>query len=231
MENQTRFNLNAAVESWRQELAAQPNLASDDRRELETHLRDAVAGFQQRGLNEEESFWLARRRVGQPLQLSEEFEKADPAKVWRERVFWMVLAGLCMSLWSSLVDCIFFRFPPQSFLGLLFSYGYMLLFYLPPIGLAVFLAKGRLTQCSKILVTFFRSRWRLAICAVIFIIFTKGYVSFTQYRYYRTDHEDGAITLSRLWFNIFSETVWPLMLVVVATWLMPAQNRKTPKRA
>jgi hypothetical protein len=60
MENQTRFDLNAAIENWRNELAAQPNLASDDRRELETHLRDAIAGFQQRGLNDEESFWLAR---------------------------------------------------------------------------------------------------------------------------------------------------------------------------
>jgi hypothetical protein len=91
MENQTRFDLNAAIENWRNELAAQPSLASDDRRELETHLRDAIAGFQQRGLNDEESFWLASRRVGQPQQLDEEFVKADPAKVWRERVFWMAL--------------------------------------------------------------------------------------------------------------------------------------------
>ena len=80
MENQTRYDLNAAVENWRNELAAQPNLASDDRRELETHLRDAIAGFQQRGLNDEESFWLARRRVGQPQQLVEEFVKADPSQ-------------------------------------------------------------------------------------------------------------------------------------------------------
>ena len=105
MENQTRFDLNAAIENWRNELAAQPNLASDDRRELETHLRDAIAGFQQRGLNDEESFWLARRRVGQPQQLGEEFVKADPAKVWRERMFWMcagaflstTLGSICVS--------------------------------------------------------------------------------------------------------------------------------------
>jgi hypothetical protein len=75
MENQTRFDLNAAVENWRNELAAQPNLAAEDRRELETHLRDAIAGFQQRGLNDEESFWLPRRRVGQLQQLGEEFVK------------------------------------------------------------------------------------------------------------------------------------------------------------
>jgi hypothetical protein len=97
MENQTRFDLNAAIENWRNELAAQPNLASDDRRELETHLRDAIAGFRQRGLNDEESFWLARRRVGQPPQLGEEFVKANPAKICHERIvgiLWMALCGL-----------------------------------------------------------------------------------------------------------------------------------------
>ena len=104
MENQTRFDLNAAIENWRQELAAQSNLASDDRRELETHLRDSVAEFRQRGLNDEESFWLARRRVGQPQQLGEEFVKADPAKVWRERVFWMWLAVFLSSTLGSLTQ-------------------------------------------------------------------------------------------------------------------------------
>src|SRR5471032_597829 len=92
MEPQTRYDLNAAIESWRNELAAQPNLTAEVRRELETHLRDAIAGFQQRGLNDEESFWLARKRVGQPHPLGEEFEKADPAAIWRERIFWMCLA-------------------------------------------------------------------------------------------------------------------------------------------
>jgi hypothetical protein len=75
MENQTRFDLNAAVENWRNELAAQPHLAPDDRRELETHLRDAIAGFQQRGLNDEESFWHARERTGQLRLIEKEFKK------------------------------------------------------------------------------------------------------------------------------------------------------------
>jgi len=91
MENRTRFDLNTAIENWRNELAAQPNFASDDRRELETHLRDAITAFQQRGLNDEESFWLAGRRIGQPQQLRDEFEKANPTGVWRERIFWLAL--------------------------------------------------------------------------------------------------------------------------------------------
>lgn len=91
MENQTRFNLNTALENWRTELAAQPSLSPDDRRELETHLRDTFAEVKARGLSEEESFWLARRRVGQPQKLAEEFVKTDPTRIWRERVFWMMV--------------------------------------------------------------------------------------------------------------------------------------------
>src|SRR5882724_6695947 len=77
MENQTRYDLNAAVENWRNELAAQPNLATDDRRELETHLRDLISEFRRKGLNDEESFRKARQRVGPPRQLGNEFEKAN----------------------------------------------------------------------------------------------------------------------------------------------------------
>jgi hypothetical protein len=102
MENQTRFDLTAAVEKWRQELAGQPNLAADERRELETHLRDALADFRQRGLNDEESFWLARRRVGHPQELGEEFIKANPAKLYRERVFWLAFGLLIYRLWDVL---------------------------------------------------------------------------------------------------------------------------------
>lgn len=58
-ETKTRFDLNAAVQNWQQELAAQPELTEDDRRELEAHLRDTVVEFQRRGLNDDESFWLA----------------------------------------------------------------------------------------------------------------------------------------------------------------------------
>ena len=65
MATETRFNLNAAVETWRNELAAQPQLMPDDRRELERHLLDSITDLQERGLCDEEAFWLARRRIGQ----------------------------------------------------------------------------------------------------------------------------------------------------------------------
>ena len=232
MENQTRYDLNSAIESWRQELAAQAGLTAEVRRELETHLRDAIAGFQQRGLNDEESFWLARRRVGQPQLLGEEFVKADPSQVWGERVFWMVLACLIVSLWTNIVSCIPLHNWTSGFFGLLSAYAYVLLIYLPVIGLAIFLAKGQLNKRYYALAAIFQSRWRLATSAIVFIVVTHGSQAVMQYRnLIQTDHGRMAHTLDGFWVNVFSYMSWPLILVVLATWLMPRQNRKTPKRA
>jgi hypothetical protein len=102
METQTRYDLNAAMENWRTELAAQTGLTADDRRELETHLRDAIVGFQQRGLNDEECFWLACRRIGQPRRLRKEYVKANPAVVWRERFFWTAVILLTVRAWAEI---------------------------------------------------------------------------------------------------------------------------------
>ncbi|HTX22849.1 MAG TPA: permease prefix domain 1-containing protein, partial [Candidatus Aquilonibacter sp.] len=73
------------------------NLASEDRRELETHLRDAIAGFQQRGLNDEESFWLARERIGQLRQLGKEFKKVRKS-YWNKPIALAAWAMFIVSL-------------------------------------------------------------------------------------------------------------------------------------
>jgi hypothetical protein len=76
MQDQSRFELKAAIENWRQELAAQRSLSPDARRELEAHLQDAFADLRGRGLNEEESFMLARKRIGELPLLNREFKIA-----------------------------------------------------------------------------------------------------------------------------------------------------------
>ncbi len=103
MENQTRFDLNAAVENWRQELAAQPNLASDDRRELETHLRDLISEFRRKGLTEAESFKSACERVGQLRQIGSEFQKNRTIKMTRHAM----ASGACIGFILGLVMFLF----------------------------------------------------------------------------------------------------------------------------
>jgi hypothetical protein len=181
MENQTRFDLNAAVESWRNELAAQPNLASDDRRELETHLRDAIAGFQQRGLNDEESFWLGRRRVGQPQQLGEEFVKANPTTVWRERAFWIVLALAAFQFWNKvcpyLPGKIAVKINPHQDLPSWFQHGTLLtiiypalVYFLPIFCLVILLAKGRMDWVDRAFKFIFRSRLQFVLMALALVL-------------------------------------------------------------
>jgi len=231
METQTRYDLNFAIENWRAELAAQPGLTAEVRRELETHLRDAITGFQQRGLNDEESFWLACKRVGQPPLLGQEFVKADKSAVWRERVFWMVLACLAFSIWTNLVSCIQLHHWLDNYLGLVSAYSYVLLIYLPPIGVAILLAKGQLNQRYSALAAIFRSRWLLVTSVIVFIVATHGFQAAMEYRFLiQTDHGRLPHTLDGFWVNVFSSVSWPLMLVFLAAWLMPTQTRMTPKR-
>ncbi len=96
MENPTKFDLEFSLRTWRDEVAAQPGLTPETRRELENHLRDTMAELHERGLNAEEAFWLARRRTGLPQAVGEEFAKADPSAGWRSRALWAATALLAV---------------------------------------------------------------------------------------------------------------------------------------
>jgi hypothetical protein len=98
MESSTEFDLNASLRKWSEDLAAQPGLTPEARAELETHLQETVKELGQRGLNEEESFWLACRRVGRPRQLGEEFAKAHPSQIWKRWALWVATAMLAMRI-------------------------------------------------------------------------------------------------------------------------------------
>lgn len=223
MENQTRFDLTTAVANWRQELALQPSLTAENRRELETHLLDTVAELQCRGLNDEESFWLARRRVGQPQQVGDEFLKTNPTAIWRERGFWMAFGCLTYFLWTNLVFFILFWTN-----GGLFVYASPLFIYLPFIVFVIFLAKGQAPKTLYVLATIFNSRWRFAGAAIVFLLIAQGSRTFVRYWEFRAG---GGPPHDVFWANQFSQIIWPMMLVLVVAWLFPAQNRKPLKSA
>jgi hypothetical protein len=241
METQTRFDLNAAIESWQQELVTQSNLTADVRRELETHLRDSIAELRQRGLNDEESFWLARRRVGQPPQLGEEFVKADPAKVWRERAFWIVLMLSIIEFWFTTTNylsrqintAIWYHHLPSWFQWLfdycppLFNFYFTLLNYFPILCLVFLLARGRMNWVERAFQFVFRSRLQFVLTALALVF---------VFHYYDTSTL-GVMTLPNAYWlfqycsDLLFTKICPLSLIALIAWLMPAQNRKTLKRA
>jgi len=262
MENQTCYDLNAAIESWRQELAVQASLTAEVRRELETHLRDVITGFRQRGLNDEESFWLARRRVGQPQQLGEEFVKADPAKVWRERIFWAAIILLAIRLWSEISstawaifqtavttpyfinnyhsvspfpEWIRFYLPLPSNIdlyALLFSpssrIAFNFLSLLPVLGIALLLSHGRLNKGFSWVQFFFQSRHRFLFVSATLFLFYFLLLANSLLRY--ESQPNGPSATLVIMANLMS-SLYPAILIAVIAWLLPTQNRKTPKHA
>jgi hypothetical protein len=91
MEIQTTFDLNLAVQRWRENLAQSPAFGRENLNELESHLRDSVAAFQTRGLSAAEAFQIATRRIGQSHQLEPEFGKVNGGNIWLGRAIWMLI--------------------------------------------------------------------------------------------------------------------------------------------
>jgi len=237
MENRPRFDLNNAVESWRKELASLPNLAYDIRRELEAHLQDALTEFQERGLNDEESFWLAARRIGQPQKLSEEFEKAYPCGVWSERIFWMALGIISwqLTLILSTVAKIMLNYltpglhPFYQRSGFWFVDAAILI-------IGVVLAKGWAAR-STTSICFFANRFRLALSLTALIILlastqvgivrqiglNRGYDSFV-----RMGLGAWVSNLLHLTLGYLEYSIAPLILLIL---FFPPINQKTLGRA
>ncbi len=107
MENQTEFDLNHAIQTWREHLSQSPSYRAENLEELESHLRDSVATLAFGGLSEEEAFLIATRRVGASRALEPEFAKVNSQEVWLGRLLWMLVgiqAWHLISLLSSVVS-------------------------------------------------------------------------------------------------------------------------------
>ena len=108
VENQTSFDLNAAIQRWRGELAKSSSFRADDLDELESHLRDSESSLQGQGLTAEEAFLIAVRRTGSGDLLAEEFATVNGSSVWMDRLRWMITGSITMSaLWSLTTTLVF----------------------------------------------------------------------------------------------------------------------------
>ena len=84
------FNLENAFYEWKQGVQQAESVTQENVDELEGHLREAIPGFVQKGLTEEEAFQVASRRLGEHAVLSQEYGKVNGTTVWRRRVLWML---------------------------------------------------------------------------------------------------------------------------------------------
>lgn len=106
MANETSFDLNLAIQRWRENLAQSPAFQSENLNELESHLRDSVASLQTGRLSDEEAFLIASRRVGVDKQLETEFGKVNGYSVWLDRISWMLVGWLVWNVVSSFIGAV-----------------------------------------------------------------------------------------------------------------------------
>lgn len=99
MESHARFDLTSAIARWTADLAARGNLGFGRIAELESHLRDSVDDLRRCGLDDEETFLIATRRLGSPSKIEEEFEKTESAVLPSRALWWLILG---VAGWTSL---------------------------------------------------------------------------------------------------------------------------------
>lgn len=222
METQTRFDLNAAIANWQQELAQQADLSPVVRRELETHLRDTVTELQARGLNNEESFWLARRRAGRPELLGEEFRKADPAQVWRERVSWMAIGLVGSYVFMTWKDLMTTWLNQNNYAWTEFVYLIPLLLIIVSV---VMIRRGRIPWTNRMENI---SSWKSA-CGLLAVL-----AATVLSAYFRSRHLPGNDMIN-IGYNIglvlswYANAVWPLAAVLILL-LTLKRKQKIPQR-
>ena len=102
METTTPFDLNLAIQRWRENLAQSPAFRNENLYELETHLRDSIKTLCGNRLSDEEAFIIAAKRLGKSSQLEAEFAKQNTRSVWLDRALWILLGGQFWGLASVL---------------------------------------------------------------------------------------------------------------------------------
>jgi hypothetical protein len=101
METQSSFDLNLAIQRWRENLARSAALRAENLNELESHLRDSIETLRKRELSDEEIFFIATRRIGNAQKLEHEFGKVNSAAIWFDRCLWVLLAAQLWAMISS----------------------------------------------------------------------------------------------------------------------------------
>jgi hypothetical protein len=85
-------------------LLERQNCDASDAVELGGHLLDEIERLRALGLSTEEAFWVACKRLGDPIALSAEFAKVDPLRPWRTQLIWMATGFVGIKLLESLLN-------------------------------------------------------------------------------------------------------------------------------
>jgi len=93
MERNIEFNLQEEISNWTQHLQSEPSITESDSEELKSHLLDLIDGLKEAGLDEEEAFWVASKRLGSSFEWEADYRNANKPLIQMRRSLF-ILAGV-----------------------------------------------------------------------------------------------------------------------------------------
>ena len=100
------FNLENAIENWKQSFGNNDAVSTEETFELEAHLRELIIDLSKCGLSQREAFLVGADRLGHPSELEQEYVKVNFGTQWRRRVFWMLAGYIAMTVGGALVSAV-----------------------------------------------------------------------------------------------------------------------------
>ncbi len=100
------FDLNKSILNWKQDLKGNESFTKENIDELESHLNEQISDLSSAGLNDEEAFWVAQRRIGSIKTLSYEYNKINVWERIRKRLFWMIIGFIALGIVSHTINII-----------------------------------------------------------------------------------------------------------------------------
>jgi hypothetical protein len=221
METQNRFDLNQELARWRMELA-QHGVRAAEANELESHLHDSMKELQNRGLSEQEAHWISRFRLGSAPELAEQFAKADPVRLWRDRVFWAaaLMLGwlLWMQIWGLGINGVNILFDGVGLHGTWNYLARQIVTFLPLPIIVILIARGSLLKICAVLTRPFRTQRHLAKVSVVLVACMLCVHSLILYQV-RPFLPEGFLG------SLLAYAVWPVTLVLIMLGMAPREHQ------
>ena len=93
MERNKEFNIQDQKGYWESKIKSIPSINESDSEELKSHLLDSIDQLKDTGLNDEEAFWVASRRIGTTVDWEEDYSSANTQVIQMRRSI-LILAGV-----------------------------------------------------------------------------------------------------------------------------------------
>jgi hypothetical protein len=93
VEKNMEFDLQQQIDIWTRKIKSEPSITESDSEELRSHLLDMIDQLKETGLDDEEAFWVASRRMGTSTDWGGAYKEANNPIIQIRRSA-LILAGV-----------------------------------------------------------------------------------------------------------------------------------------